>query len=246
MIAKAARFTLVVGAALLTSACAKFPAGGADLFTKRIIVTVKLEGAVKTGGLAYRYIVPLRLSTVSNPTDDGPKPVTSDVNVGNGFVAGNCTHYIEFNPNGSNPYEIWKFKDATLNERSLTGYAISRSDPRDGRQPNVLQFEVDLSQLVPTADVPSILSIQANVLTMDDYAREQDGHGWDALGDGLIPSKWNNWILLDTRTSRKYTNTNFQTEPPSGDPDFEDVVGLNGSPPELNIADWTFEIQLQQ
>ncbi len=225
----------------LSNGCAKYPAGGNSLITKRLILTIKLEGKVRygqdLGQLPYIYVMALRLSTDQNPKDSGPEPVTNYG--GNGFVAGNCTHFILFNPSAANPYEIWQFRDTSMNDRFLTGYAINYQDPRQGSQPAVLQCEIDLSQLVPAGDVDSIQSIQANLFTMDRYALDSSGHSWDALGNSRISSQDNTYLTFDLRSSRVITNNQTGLEPPGND--------VNGSnDPDLNLVDWSIEVRLQQ
>ena len=203
---------------------------------------MKVEGDVRWGQTVgqqpYIYIIPLRLSTEDSPTDLGPIPVTSFG--GNGFVAGNCTHYIVYNPSSANPYEIWRFRDTNLNDRILTGYAINYLDPRDTRNaPDTLQFEIDLSQLVAQADVPTIKSVQANFFSMDRLALASSGHTWDSLGDSRQTSQFNTFLQFQLRNSRTISNTATQLEPPSMD--------VNGaSDPDLNITDWSVAINLQQ
>lgn len=222
--------------------CAKFPDSGSNLFTKRLVIKMRLDGAVRWGQTVgqqpYIYMVPLRLSTEDNPTDLGPIPVTTFG--GNGFVAGNCTHFVLYNPSSANPFEIWRFRDTALNDRILTGYAINYVDPRDTRNaPDTLQFEIDLSQLVPEAEVPTIRSVQANFFSMDRLALDTNGHRWDSLGDSRQTSQFNTFLQFQLRNSRTISNTTTQLEPPS-----MDVNGANE--PDLNIDDWSIEVRLQQ
>ena len=234
------RLTRILGLGLLflSASCAKFPSSQNNFITKRLVFTVKFAGDVHVTPVPYIYIIPLRLSTVSNPTDLGPIPVTSFG--GNGFVAGHCTHYIIYDPQATvNPYQIWRFSDDNLINRSQTGVAINILDPRNSGKPNTLQFEIDMSQLVATADVDTILSIQANILAMDKLALSNSGHIWDALGDGRILSQDNTSFLFTLRNSRKFTNATTQVEPP--DPDVR-----GNYDPALDIVDWTIDVRLQQ
>ncbi|MBL8066259.1 MAG: hypothetical protein JNM34_10435 [Chthonomonadaceae bacterium] len=229
------------GLIALSFGCAKFPQTGDNLLTKRLVFTAKLSGKVRTGLTGgqqpYIYVFALRLSTDANPRDRGPVPVTSFG--GNGFVAGNCTHYVVFNPGSTNPYEIWQFQDTQLNNRFQTGVAINFEDPRGGGRPNILKFEIDMSQLVPAADVNSIQSVQCNILTMDRLALSSSGHDWDAFGDGNIVSQDNTFLTFQTKSTRTISNTQTQLEPSS-----EDVRGSND--PDLDLRDWSVEIRLQQ
>lgn len=236
-----AKLSLAILVLAMASSCAKFPDNPSNQITKRLVFTIKFASAVRygqsQGQQPYVYIIPLRLSTESNPTDLGPIPVTSFG--GNGFVAGHCTHYIVFNPASSNPYEIWQFSDEQLNNRFQTGLALNYLDPRSGGNPNTLQFEIDMSQLVPAADVNTIQSVQMNLFAMDKLALDQSGHIWDSLGDGRIASQDNTYLTFQLKNSRKITNTTTNLEPPTAD-------FRNGGDPSLDIRDWSVNIQLQQ
>lgn len=228
------------GLTLLAAGCAKFPDSGNTLITKRLVFTMRVAGAIRygqgVGQQPYIYIVPLRLSKIANPTDLGPIPVTTFG--GNGFVAGHATHYVVYNPAATNPFEIWEFSDGGLINRFQKGVAINYLDPRNSGRPDTLKFEIDMSQLVPAAEVNDILNVQANFLTMDRLAIDQNGHSWDALGDGKIVSQDNLFLSFELRNSRTISNTTTQLEPPTGD-----VRGTND--PDLDLREWSVEIQLQ-
>ena len=119
------RLAAMLALAAMCLGCAKFPTVASSDFTKRLVFTMTVDTQLRTGleeggsGLPYVYIIALRLSTDANPIDDGPLPVV--VPGGNGFVAGNATHYILWNPLASPSYQIWQFQDATLD--SLAYYA---------------------------------------------------------------------------------------------------------------------------
>ncbi|MBS1723603.1 MAG: hypothetical protein JSS66_11685 [Armatimonadetes bacterium] len=232
-------------AALLLGAvgCAKFPAGGSTFFTKRLVFKMKMDPSADLGTTPYIFVIPLRLTPEVSPTDQGPLPVTDFG--GNGFVAGNCTHFILYRPGQANPYEIWQFSDTTLDGRFLTGYAINYKLPGVNGQPaDTLECEIDMSQLVDASVVPTINTVQVNFFTFDQYAITQP-HTWDALGDGLDRSKWNTFVNVDMRSSKTYTNTtqNF-VEPPTGDSHAQDVNGLRANDPNLNMVDWSVEVRL--
>lgn len=232
--------TLVLGwsmAALAMSGCAKFPDQGTGQFTKRLAFRMDVDRRIRSGlndgetGLPYVYIVALRLSTNENPTDDGPFPVVTPG--GNGFVAGNCTHYVLWNPLGSPAYQIWQFRDRTLNESFQTGVPVSYRDVERGDRS--LEFEIDLSQLVPLTQVDTIRSVQVNFLTMNNTNQSGGGRVWDALGDARIPLEVNSPILVRLRNSQVYSNATQGGLEPAGDtPD-----------PDLDITDWQVEVRLR-
>jgi len=231
------RFWILLLAALVASGCAKFPQTGSGTFTKRLIFTMQVDGQIRSGqapgqlGLPYVYIVALRLSTDPAPIDDGPIPVV--VPSGNGFVAGNATHYITWNPLASPQFQIWQFRDSTLNEAFAIGVPINSQPFQEGDR--TLQFEIDMSQLVPAADVDTIQSIQANFLTMNNTNTSGGGRLWDALGDARIPTLINSYFTFQPRSSQTFNNDNQGQIEPRGDcPD-----------PDLDLTDWAIEVRIQ-
>ncbi|HXH61872.1 MAG TPA: hypothetical protein VNI20_11005 [Fimbriimonadaceae bacterium] len=220
----------------MLAGCAKFPPTASTNFTKRLVISMTVDGKLRSGleqggnGLPYVYIIALRLSTDANPTDTGPIPVV--VPGGNGFVAGNATHYILWNPLASPQFQIWQFTDSTLQSSFQTGVPINYTQVQQGDK--TMQFEIDLSQLVPAADVPTIKSIQINFLTMNNTNTSGGGRLWDALGDENIPSEINRYFTFQLNFANTFTNANTGGFEPQGD-----VID-----PDLDIVDWSVEVRL--
>ncbi len=232
------RIFLPVLLALGLCGCAKFPAGGVAGQTTRLIFDMTVAGKLRTGnapgevGLPYVYLIALRLSKDTVPTTSGPVPVVSPG--GNGFVAGNCTHYILWNPAASPQFQIWQFKDsATLNESFQIGTPINATLVNEGDRK--LHFELDMSQLVAVADVPLYKSVQVNFLTMNNTNTSGSNRLWDALGDGRISTQINNPVLVRLNANQVYNNLNQLGLEPTGD-----VLD-----PDLDISDWGVEVRLQ-
>ena len=97
-----------------------------------------------------------------------------------------------------------------------------------------LQFEIDLSQLVPAIDVNNYLSVQVNFLTMNSTATSGGGRLWDALGDGRIPTEINSFFTFQLNSADTFTNANTG----NGEP-LSDVAD-----PDLDIVDWSIEVRL--
>lgn len=222
--------------ALVFGGCARFPDGGGEGLTTRLIFTMEVDGVLRTGsepgsgGAPYVYIIALRLSKEINPTDEGPIPVV--VPSGNGFVAGNATHFIIWNPLASPSYQIWRFLDEELNDYVQIGVPINFVPVQTAG--NRLEFEVDLSQLVPVSEVPEYRSVQVNFLTMNNTNTSGGGRLWDALGDSADPSQINSFFTVPLTFSQLYDNARAGGIEPQGD-----VID-----PDLDIIDWSIEVRL--
>ena len=97
-----------------------------------------------------------------------------------------------------------------------------------------LQFEIDLSQLVPSGDVDTIEAIQVNFLTMNNTNTSGGGRLWDALGNSNNPGEINSYFTFQPLSAFTYTNAN------SGN---IEVLG-DVADPDLDIVDWSIEVRL--
>lgn len=221
-------------ACLALVGCARFPSTVPGTTSKRVSFVVRTDGALRDGsggGLPYVYVIALNLSTEDSPTAQGPIPIVTPG--GNGIVAGQATHFILWNPLANPPYQIFQFRNATLNEFFQTGVPVLFTPPTAGS--NELRFEIDINQLVSAGDVVNQRSMQVNVLTMNNTNTGGGGRVWDALGDGRISTQINSPILIRLTSSQVYTNVLAGQLEPTGDtPD-----------PQLDIADWRIEVNLQ-
>ncbi|MGE0001481.1 MAG: hypothetical protein AB7F50_05175 [Fimbriimonadaceae bacterium] len=224
---------LVALTALIACGCAKFPDTGGVGATTRLVFTMEVDRQIRSGrntgenGLPYVYVVAIFLSKVDNPPEDGPLPVVSPG--GNGIVAGQCSHFVMFYPPQGPDYQIWEFRDATLNERFPKGIPIQTTDVNPGSAR--IQFEIDLSQLVPLADVGAYRSAKVNFLTMNNTNTQGGGRVWDARGQ--FPVQVNRPFTVPLRASRTFRNA--QTDAVEGAGDCAD--------PDLDIVDWTIEVR---
>lgn len=233
------RWGLLICAGVVLSGCAKTPSGGGGQTGTRIIFTMDMDSAIRTGtesgsgGIPYIYMVALRTSDQTNPTDQGPIPVIAPP-WGNGFVAGNATHFVWWDPTQSSPYTIYKFNDVLLNQFAAIGVPVNYINVRPGDKR--LQFEIGLNQLEsdPTA-LAALRSLQVNFLTMDRIPQTGSDKLWEALGDGRLPSQVNQFLNISLLQNGTYTNQRSGELEPRGDqPD-----------PSLDMVDWSIEVRLQ-
>lgn len=235
-----AKGSAIAACAAIACGCAKFPAGGETLNT-HLIFRMKVAGHIKNGptetGSNYIYIVAVNPSLDLNPTTQGPVPVIAPP-WGNGFVAGNATHFIRYDYVQPFPYSVYKFANQDMIAYGLTGTPVATVNP--GPEGDTLQFEVDLSQITPTGLQPADLqSVQVNFLTMDRIPQGNDTGSkiWDGLGDSRNVSTVSFWVTIPLNTSRIYSNADLTPpeQEPSGD--------LSPNDPDLDIIDWSVEVR---
>lgn len=232
------RRIVLFGLILALAGCAKFPSSGGNTGGKLLIFRMRVDGKIRTGeepgsaGQPFVYMVALRPSLSSNPIEQGPIPVIAPP-WGNGFVAGNCTHFIWWNPLQFPRYAIYAFQDPELNTYTQVGVPINYRDVTPGSKE--IYFEINLSQLEPDPEVAVRLeSIQVNFLTMDRIPQSGSVKFWDAIGDGRIPSQINDYLVIPLRTSAVYQNSDNDIEPRGDQAD-----------PDLDIVDWSVEVRIQ-
>ncbi|MBS1704424.1 MAG: hypothetical protein JST40_01010 [Armatimonadetes bacterium] len=226
--------------AILLTGCARLPKNTVDLSSTRIHFKFKVDGRIRTGseqggsGQAYIYMVALRLSEEENPTDTGPIPIIGPP-WGNGFVGGNATHFVQWDPAQANEFTIYKFINSDLLQWQTLGYPVAFQPVVQGT--SWIEFEVALSQLEPDAtQAAKIRSVQVNFLTMDSAPQTGNSKLWDALGDGRLPSEINQYLVIPLRANGLYTNQRAGGIEPVGDQ----------IDPDLDMSDWSVEVRLQQ
>lgn len=232
------RFAALALIGLALTGCARFPDTPGATGT-RLIFTMTVSGTIRTGqepggtGIPYIYMVAMRTSNDEVPTTQGPIPVIGPP-WGNGFVAGNATHYVWWDPTASSDYLLYRFVDTSLNNSVITGVPISVENVGVGSRR--IRFELLLTQLAPTvADAEALRSIQVNFLTMDRIPQSGTQKDWDALGDGRIPSQVNEFVRIPLGRNGIYNNLTTAGLEPTGDQ----------PNPELDISDWSVEVRLE-
>lgn len=233
-----APLALTVGVAIALSGCAKFPDNPFDTAGTRLILTARTDGPIRTGqepgsgGVPYVYLIAFRFSDQENPIDDGPLPVIGSP-WGNGFVAGNATHFVLWDPTQASEYTVYRFDDASLQNWTPIGVPVNseRVETGDDR----LRFELVLGQLIPDPTaLDRLRSVQVNYLTMDRIPVGGSGSKrWDALGDSRLPSQINATVTIPLTTSGVYDNARAGGLEPRGDQ----------ADPSLDLVDWSLEVR---
>lgn len=229
----------LVCAGLCLGGCAKFPDVSGPRST-RIICTLTVDGVIRTGnelggtGNPLIYMVAFRFSNDDTPTTSGPIPVIAPP-WGNGFVAGNATHFLRWDPTAADEYLIYRFQnETTLTEWFPIGTPILSEPVSQGSKR--IRFEFDLQQLFPLElERDALRSVQVNFLTMDRVPQSGFSKQWDALGDSGTVTNINDFVTIPLTQNGVFDNRRAgNLEPTDDQPN-----------PDLDISDWSIEIQRQ-
>lgn len=213
------------------SGCAKLPGDAIGQRATRVVFRLVMANDINPN---YVYMVALRPSNETNPTEQGPIPIVAPP-WGNGFVAGTVSHFVSWRQDQFPRYQLYEFRNANLLDYRAIGVPVSYIDWSPGNR--VLEFEVDMAQLAPTLqEALAYQSLQINILTMDRVPQGSSGSkNWDALGDGSLPSEVNTPITIPLRTANTYTNATYLNLEPNGDV----------ADPALDLVDFSIEVRPQ-
>jgi len=184
---------------------------------------------------SFVYMVALRPSNEASPPELGPIPVVAPP-WGNGFVAGDVSHFVQWNDFVTPKFQVFEFRNGTnLIEYRSTGVPVLFIDVPAGG--DTIEFELNLEQLAPApADALNYQSLQINFLTMDRIPQGgATSKNWDALGDSRLSTEVNSPITIPVRISGIYNNRTNQ---------FLDLEPVNDtSDPALDIKEWQVEVR---
>lgn len=242
------KWIAVAGLSLAFAGCAKFPANPVGQEFRRLIFRLRVAGEIRPD---YLYFVAIRTSRDANPDANGPVPVITFPNA-NGFVAGQPTHFVQYDPTLSRPFIIRRFVKSSeepnppdpnspvdLTKWTDIGVPISYSDVPPGTRE--LVFEISLNQIADSVDeAGQLLSLQVNFLTMNRLlTTDTSNRVYDALGDTRSINEINDYVRIPLTTSRVYDNQFFNfLEPTSDSP-----ANTDSPDPDLDIVDWSVEVR---
>jgi hypothetical protein len=255
---------LAISLLLLTFAggCARQPPGQNSLSGKRLIVTLRFRSPVNPNN-HYFFLI----NNAGDQNAPGPIPVLNPP-YGNGFATGaggtnGFTDFVRFDnlqPQGYGVYHA--IGDPNLSNFIYEGRPITTvpPDPNDPRTASVLQFEIDLSQLIvqpngaPLADqnqavtqAKAIRFLQVNIVATNVIPRDVVTpvlKQVDSLGDTRTLSGASSFLILDVSQNRVYRNQDFVGQLVYEPTDI-DVFGSDTPDPTLDLIDWTIEIRQQ-
>lgn len=207
---------------MLVSGCARFPDDAVRPSGKQLVISMTVAGQINP---SYFYYVAFNTGP---DTSLGPLPVVGRP-WGNGWGTGTITHFVRY---AQGAYRIFRITPGTDN----LGISDTGSPPityvLPGATGNTLRFTVDLSQIA-TAELPAnqIESLTVNFITTDIVPEDPNFPGpkyYDGLGEG------NEFLTIFTAGNRLYSNSDFPIEP---------VGDVLSGDPDLDIVDWSIEVQ---
>lgn len=264
---------------LLFSGCAKLPpsqSGNTALSGKRLAVKIQFRGPINPN---FHYFFLINYDTsqgtklgVGDQNAPGPIPVLAPTIVGqsgygNGFATGSSgnlttgfTDFVRFEGNSYRLFHVvGNVSQPSLNNFVDEGQPVTFVLP-NSQNPHVLQFEIDLSQLVvqstgaslgdPTTTVNTALAIrylQMNIVATDVVPVNQTAFinkQVDSLGDNRTAAGSSSFLSLDMSQLRSYTNQDAVGKDVF-EPGDVDVYGAVNTDPALDIVDYTITVVRQ-
>jgi hypothetical protein len=221
----------VAAACLLAglTGCARTPGGASGQPSRQLILQMTVDGVITPDNFYYIAL------DFSGDESRGPIPVYGPP-WGTGWGSGSITHYVRIRGNQA---EVYRVRPGTnLLESEFLGR------PFDFRPPissGTLTVTLDMDTLIPTTS--SVTFVNINIIATDRVDVDPRFTGpklLDAFGD-----TGTRYVSIPIRTNRVFSNLDFPSPAePRGDvllvPD-----RLPSNSPNLDIADWRFEVRRQ-
>ena len=212
---------MFVAAIITMAGCARFPTDQVQPSGKQLVITMSVSGQINP---SYFYCVAFN---TGSDTSLGPLPVVGPP-WGNGWGTGTITFFVRYAQGG---YRIFRMIPGTNNLGFVdAGSPITFENP--GANGNTLRFTIDLSQIAtPALPADQIQSLTVNFITTDILPEDPNFPGpkyYDGLGEG------NNFLTISTVGNRLYSNSEFN---------IESVGDVQNGDPDLDITDWSIEVQ---
>ncbi len=256
---------------LLLTGCAKLPPSqttGTPLSGKRLIVTMTFRDPVNPN-FHYFFLINYdnSASVAGNQNAPGPIPVlgptSANQGYGNGFAASssvNTNGFTDFVRFEGNSYRLFHVVgNPVLSNFISEGQPVNFALP-NANNPRVLQFEIDLAQLVVQADgsalpsqvdtinmAKSIRWLQMNIVATDVIPRDQTqlvAKQVESLGDTRTLSGASSFLTLDMSQLRTYTNQDFAGQAVF-EPTDNDVYGSANPDQALDLVDYSITVRQQ-
>lgn len=228
MISRVVRCAALLGAAaVLFAGCAKTPSGSTTTDIREMAVRIEFDGPINENNYYY-----LPIDTAGS--GQGPVPVFPGLTVGEGWVTGSATHYVQYH---QRQYMLFRITNLQPFTSEPIGAPVRFILPEAGG--TALAFTIDLNAIIDFSAPTPPDTIDVNVITTDQPLATV--RLLDALG-----RTGNDFINVDILTDRTITNSESLTPEASGD-----VLdqNLNTQPSNtqtnpLDITDWTITLDI--
>lgn len=267
----------LAGSLAFLSGCAKLPpetTSNVPLSGKRLVVRLNFRGPINPN---FHYYFLINYANAAGATPGvgdrsalGPVPVlgpgSTQQGYGNGFATGpngvgGFTDFVRFEGNSYRLFHVVGDPNVRNFRDESQPVAFTRPTDPNGN-PNVLQFEIDLAQLVVDSNGASlndpaltvqiannIRFLQVNVVATDVIPVDQTtvvSKQVDSLGDNRGSAAASGYLKLDVRDVQSLTNLN-SVGSASFEPVSNDVATTSGFPGDdsLDLLDYTIAITKQ-
>jgi len=239
-------------AAVLTGlpGCAKAPAGIAGNSGTQLIVTMSVQGKIRSD---YYYFV--LFNPVTTPVSGtGPVPVVAPP-WGNGFGAGQFTAMVRYD--GSQPFSGYGFYTVVPGSNLLqfqgpgapTQFTPVQQDSGSGQLTGkTITFQIPLASLATTSlPVSQIGFVQVNFIATSRIPvnpTDTTPKLFDALGDPRSVGGLNDPVSISVTQSGLYQNSNQVLPEPQGDVgEWVNSQFQSDEDPDLDVVDWRIEVR---
>lgn len=213
---------IIVGFSAMIIGCAKFPAGSTPTTVREMSFTIELNGPINDNDW---YFVPID----NTGGGLGPVPVFPGIIVGEGWVTGSATHYVQYH---QRQYTVFRITSLQPFLSEPIGSPVRSTIPETGSK--TLQFTIDLNAIAATAD-----SVDFNIITTDQpfaSVRLLDGLGRTGT----------EFVNVDIMTNRTITNSEGIAPETSGDvlDQNRNIQPSNDQTDPLDITDWSVTLNV--
>lgn len=212
----------ILGFSAMLAGCAKFPAGSTPTTVREMSFTIEFRGPINDNDW---YFVPID----NTGGGLGPVPVFPGIVVGQGWVTGSATHYVQYH---QRQYTVFRITSLEPFLSEPIGAPVRSTVPATGGK--TLQFTIDLNAISATGD-----SVDFNIITTDrpfDNIRLLDGLGRTGT----------EFVNVDILTNRTITNSEGISPETSGDvlDQNRNIQPSNSQTDPLDITDWSVTLNV--
>lgn len=222
MTGRLARISILFAATLIAAGCARFPEGGSSTAIREMSFNIQYDGPINENDW---YFIPIDTAGGG----EGPIPVFPGIAVGEGWVTGSATHYVQYH---QRQYTVYRITSIQPFVSEPLGSPLRFTIPDTGQ--SALQFTIDLNQIGATDD-----TLDFNVICTD--VPFGNVRLLDALG-----RLGNDFATVDILTNRTITNSEGLNPEGADDVLNQDrsIQPSNDQTKPLDITDWSVTLNI--